>query len=102
MSPDTPGSPPLDAAAWLLRHPTVEICAGAFCLWISFSLILRMWFIHRNAPFLKKFLWSFILLIPLFGWFCYAALFHDPGYNKNQSPGEHSSYAQSGLGGDHV
>ena len=42
-------SPLLDPVAWFSHHPRIAIGVGAFCLWVSVCLILRMWLIHRSA-----------------------------------------------------
>lgn len=81
---------PLDATVWVSHHIVAVICLAAFCLWVSISLILRMWIIHRRATFLKKILWSFTLLIPIFGWLCYAGLFRVPNFTDVECPDEHS------------
>jgi predicted tellurium resistance membrane protein TerC len=75
-----------DLLAQLARHPRVALAVGAFCLWVGVSLILRMWFIHRRESFMKKFLWSFMLLVPLFGWLFYAGCFQIPDYTSNPCP----------------
>ncbi|MES2572349.1 MAG: hypothetical protein V4710_20130, partial [Verrucomicrobiota bacterium] len=62
------------------------------------SLIIRMWFIHRNARFLKKLLWSVALLIPLFGWLFYAGLFQPLGYNEDQGTTENFDAMGGGTG----
>jgi len=89
MSPESP-NPELsrepDLFIWLSGHPKAALAVGAFCLWVSVSLILRMWFIHRQESFTKKLLWSFMLLVPLFGWFFYAGCFQIPGYSNNSCP----------------
>lgn len=101
MSPDAPTSQPYDLADWLSHHPIGAIWVGAFCLWVSVSLIVRMWVIHRRAAFLKKFLWSFVLFIPLFGWLLYGGLFHVPGFTDVDCPTEHSRDAPY-IGSDHL
>jgi hypothetical protein len=67
MAADPSPFPPLNVADWLSHHPVIGISLAGFCLWVSVSLIVRMWLVHRRVSFLKKFLWSFMLLIPLFG-----------------------------------
>jgi len=86
----TPDSPRPEVPDWLLHHPVTATSLVAFCLWVSISLIIRMWVIHRRASFLKKFLWSFMLLIPLFGWLTYAGLFRTPGFTDVECPTENS------------
>jgi len=63
---------------WLAGHQTGAICVGAFCLWVSLCLILRLWLLHRGAAFGRKLVWSAILFIPLFGWILYAGFFQTP------------------------
>jgi hypothetical protein len=89
MAPETPTSEtlrPFDLLEWFTAHPRLAVAIGAFCLWVSVSLILRMWFIHRRESFVKKFLWSFTLLIPLFGWLFYAGCFQIPDYSNTPCP----------------
>jgi hypothetical protein len=38
-----------------------------------------MWLLHRRASFVKKLCWSFVLLVPLFGWLACGGLFQIPG-----------------------
>lgn len=71
---------------WLEGHPRVAVTVGAFCLWVSVSLILRMWFIHRRESFMKKFRWSLMLFVPLFGWLYYAGCFQIPERTNNPCP----------------
>lgn len=91
----------LDLAGWLSRHPVAGVWIGAFCLWVSVALIIRLWFTHRRASFLKKLVWSFILLIPLFGWLLYGGMFHVPGFTDVPCPTEHSRDAPY-IGGGHL
>jgi len=75
-----------DVAVWLTHHPIPALCLAGFLLWISFSLILRMWIVHRKASLWKKLRWSFVLLVPLFGWLLYGGLFQVPGYTDVPAP----------------
>ena len=89
MNTGTPGAeppPPFDLFAWLVAHPRGAVAVEAFCLWISVSLMLRMWFLHRREAFMKKLLWSCVLLVPLFGWFFYAGCFQIPDYSNTPCP----------------
>ena len=79
-------SQPFDLLAWLASHPRAAIGIGAFCLWISVSLILHLWFVHRRESFAKKVLWSFVLLFPLLGWLFYAGCFRIPDPSNNPPP----------------
>jgi hypothetical protein len=77
------------------------------CLWISICLILRVWIIERRATFMKKLLWSMMLLIPGLGWLAYGALFRRPGFNDTSSGGFDAyggnfvGYDSGGHGGSH-
>lgn len=64
----------------------------------SATMIIRMWFIHRERLFFAKLLWSLFLLVPVFGWFFYAGLFRPPEFNPNQCPNEHPA----NVGGGHI
>lgn len=64
--------------AWLTEHPRSGVWIAALCLWISVSLIIRMWFLHRDVSALRKMVWSLILLVPLLGWLFYAGGFRIP------------------------
>jgi hypothetical protein len=100
MPPDASTPHMLDLVGWLSRHPVAGVWIGAFFLWVSVALIIRMWFIHRRASFLNKLVWSFVLLIPLFGWLLYSGLFRVPTFTDVQCPTEHSADAPC-IGGDH-
>ena len=78
-----PDSALMDPAAWVTRHPVLTIWIGAFCVWVSFALIIRMWFVHRSASWFKRLSWSFILLLPIFGWMAYGAWFAVPDYHHS-------------------
>src|ERR1700683_1960742 len=98
MPPETanPEMPQLtDVLTRLAHHPRAAVAVGAFCLWISVSLIIYMWFIHRRESFLKKFVWLLVLLVPLLGWLFYAGCFRIPGPNSDGCPP-----SSIGVGGD--
>jgi hypothetical protein len=86
MISDMEVSQPFDLVTWLVLHPRAAIEIGAFCLWISVSLMLHMWFIHRCESLMKKLVWSFLLLLPLFGWLLYAGCFQIPDYSDTPCP----------------
>jgi hypothetical protein len=75
--------PDLSAAA---SHPVLLIAFCALWAWISLCLIIRLWVVHRKASRTRKILWSMMLLVPLFGWFFYAGLFHVPDYHGIPAP----------------
>jgi hypothetical protein len=91
----------LDPVDWLSAHFVVAAGIAAFCLWVSLCLIIRVWIVHRRAGFLRKLLWSFGLLIPLFGWLLYSAFFRVPDFTGVECPTEHSRDAgYIGIGSD--
>jgi len=83
MPSDAPSSSaqPTDITAWFSQHPVAALWIGAFCLWVSVCLILRLWIIHRNTPLHRRLFWSLVLLFPLFGWLAYAGFFRIPSLN---------------------
>ena len=82
---------------WLAEHPIATIALSAFCLWISVSLILRMWLLHRTTTFFKKVVWSLILFVPLLGWFFYAGCFKPPDYTDMPLPPTPDSMTGGGM-----
>jgi tryptophan-rich sensory protein len=85
--------PRIEASAlfyWLQQHPLVALWTGCFCLCLSVALILRLWLLHRRAGWFKKLSWSVMLLVPFFGWLCYAAMFRLPEVNDKPCPKEHA------------
>jgi hypothetical protein len=102
MPPSTPNPEPMplyDFPGWISRHPVVAIWMGAFCLWVSIVLMIRVWFVHRKAPFFKKLIWSMVLLFPLFGWLVYGGFFRPLDSINTPCPGEHDWTSSSGGGG---
>ena len=71
---------------WMKQHPQAVLCIAGFFLWVSLSLIICMWLTHRQAPLLKKLVWSFVLLIPLFGWIAYGGWFSMPETQMSPCP----------------
>jgi len=72
----------VNASAWFAEHPRIGIALAAFCLWVSVSLMIRIWVLYHRASFVKKLIWSIVLLVPLFGWLFYAGCFQIPGNNS--------------------
>jgi hypothetical protein len=56
--------------------PLGERLFFAFCLWVSLSLIARIWILHRKDRLMKKIIWSAILMLPIMGWVFYAAFYN--------------------------
>jgi len=61
-------------------NPAAPITRGEWiilwaCFCVSLYLVGVLWLRHRKDRFLKKFLWSFILLFPVFGWVFYGAFY---------------------------
>ena len=77
---------PQELAAWLFRHPVALLASVTACVWISLTLIFRIWSIHRADSMVKKTLWSLILFIPFVGWILYGGFHHPLGYNENRPP----------------
>lgn len=67
-------------------HPFLLIVLCALWAWVSITLVVRLWLVHRKATFVKKFLWSLMLLVPLFGWMFYGGFFQTPGYHNIPAP----------------
>jgi hypothetical protein len=70
----------------LIHH---HIFAGVlilFWLWISLSLIIRLWLKHGSDPLRKRLLWSFVLCIPFFGWLLYGAFYTPLRENDVKAP----------------
>ncbi len=44
-------------------------------MWISLSMILRLWLKYRHDSLFKKLGWSLVLCIPVFGWLFYGAFY---------------------------
>jgi hypothetical protein len=72
-----------------LNDPRFTRSLVIISLWISISLILRMWVLHRETQWLKKFFWSLVLLIPAFGWLFYGGCFKALTPIKTPCPKEH-------------
>ena len=70
----------------LPNHPMWTIGLCAVWAWVSITLVVRVWMVHRRARFSKKFLWSFALLVPLFGWVFYGGCFQVPDYHHSPIP----------------
>jgi|GEM_PF-3675112 len=70
--------PALDPLRWLATQPMLCLALGGVCFWVSGYLMLRIWIVHRTASTLKKWVWSLVVLIPLFGWLAYGGLFVVP------------------------
>ncbi len=66
-------------------HPTTVILA-LFYLWLSLSLIVRLWLVHRYDPFHKRVLWSLVLCVPFFGWLAYGAFYTPLTENDVRAP----------------
>ena len=66
----------------LLNHPVLLIALCAIWAWVSIALVIRLWLVHWRASFVKKFLWSLMLLVPVFGWMFYGGFFQPPGFHN--------------------
>ena len=54
----------------------IVLCA--LWAWVSITLVIRLWLVHQRASFVRKFLWSLLLLVPVFGWMFFFGLFRPP------------------------
>jgi bacteriorhodopsin len=102
MPPETANSQtqqPLDAVSWLSEHPRIAVYIAGFCLWISVCLIIRIWIIHRRTRFIRKVIWSFIVLVPFFGWLAYCGCFTPLDSINTPCPTEHDWTSCFGGGG---
>jgi len=52
---------------------------------VCLSLLFHLWFRRSHGSIAKKLRWSLILLIPLFGWFAYGALYGSGGRPRNRN-----------------
>jgi hypothetical protein len=77
---------PQELEAWLFRHPAALLASVIACLWISLTLIFRIWSIHRADSMVKKTIWSLILFIPFVGWIFYGGFYNPPACNENRPP----------------
>jgi hypothetical protein len=57
------------------RHHIALVVVVLVCVWISLSLILRMWMKYPREAFLKKLGWSIVLCVPFLGWLFYGGFF---------------------------
>jgi hypothetical protein len=57
------------------HHHLVGVIIGLFCIWLSLSLIIRLWLVHKGDSLPKKLMWSLVLSIPFFGWLLYGAFY---------------------------
>ena len=56
------------------HHPVIFALILAW-IWISLSMIIRMWLKYPTDPTLKKLFWSIVLCVPLFGWLFYGGCY---------------------------
>jgi hypothetical protein len=73
-------------ADFISTHRVFVAAACGITLWISLSLILQMWLLHRQSGTVKKLFWSIVLLIPFAGWVAYGAWFDAPDIHNNRCP----------------
>jgi uncharacterized membrane protein len=59
---------------------------------VSILLISRLWISKKNDAISKKIVWSLFLLVPIFGWLAYGALYSNSTSN-GRSPGKKKSDA---------
>jgi hypothetical protein len=71
--------------AYLHSHLAGTV-VGAACVWISLSLIIRVWLVHGKDPLLKKLAWSLVLCFPFIGWIFSGAFFTPLTENTVKTP----------------
>jgi uncharacterized membrane protein YhaH (DUF805 family) len=79
----------------LLAHWRVAAIAFVVCFGISLCLIARLWVRERHDTTLRKFAWSLVLVVPIFGWLFFAAFYHAPRRSANEG---HVEYGQAAQG----
>ncbi len=73
-------------ARGFIHHHIFAAALILFWLWVSLSLIIRLWLRHRSDPLRKRLLWSFVLCIPFFGWLLYGAFYTPLRENDVKAP----------------
>lgn len=58
-----------------VHHHVAGVLIGLFCVWLSVSLIIRLWLVHKKDSLPRKLIWSLILSVPFFGWLLYGAFY---------------------------
>src|SRR5688572_1851923 len=86
-----------DPTAWIAAHPITTVCLAGLWLWISGALIIRVWTAHAAASLPRKVGWSFVLLVPIFGWLFYGGLFQIPGVHPNPPTGDYAPFDAGGV-----
>jgi len=85
-------APELHAPSWAdYQHGVWLPCLEIVALWISLSLMIRIWLLHTGVGTLRRILWSFIVLLPVLVWVFYAAFFHMPEASDTLCPTENSA-----------
>jgi hypothetical protein len=57
------------------HHHLAGVLIGLFCVWLSVSLIIRLWLVHKKDSLPRKLMWSLVLSVPFFGWLLYGAFY---------------------------
>jgi hypothetical protein len=86
---------------FLVAHRAVGVVAAGICAFISLFLIARLWVVHRRARAISKIVWSIVVLIPVFGWLCFAAFYRPPVALGWTGHAEHGRDAGL-IGGGHL
>jgi hypothetical protein len=60
---------------------------------VSIRLIAGLWMTHPRDPFVRKLLWSSVLLVPLFGWLFYGAFYAPLPENDVRAPVNYDAWA---------
>jgi len=75
------------------HHHVARVVIVLVCVWISLSMILRMWLKYPKDPFFKKLRWSIVLCIPFFGWLFYGGFYTPLPENTVKAPVNRDAFA---------
>ncbi len=68
------------------HHHVAIVVLVLFCVWLSLSLIIRLWLVHRYDPLSKRIGWTLVLCVPFFGWLAYGAFYTPLTENSVKAP----------------
>jgi hypothetical protein len=77
---------------FLAVHSKTAVVIVAACVFVSLSLIARLWVVHSSVGPQKGSLVDSVV-VPLLGWTFYGAFFQPASVSENRAPTEHSRHA---------
>ena len=92
----------INALDYLVAHWRAGFMVGAVSLTVSLCLVARLWIVHRRAGIISRLAWSFVLLVPVFGWLFFAAFFHAPWRMAGDGHAEHGQAGHDGYATGHA